>query len=45
MDIATVQMHFARLGKLSRIDLRLAEGVAPATPRASACRRCCRPAW
>lgn len=29
MDIAAVQNHFARLGRLSRIDLRLAAGVRP----------------
>lgn len=30
MDIAAVQSHFARIGRLTRIDLKLAEGVAPA---------------
>ncbi|MBS1171358.1 MAG: transporter permease [Proteobacteria bacterium] len=34
MDIAVAQSAFARLGKLTRIDLRLAEGVAPAAARA-----------
>mgnify|MGYP001170993833 CR=1 FL=1 len=29
MDIAAVQSHFGKLGRLTRIDLRLAEGVAP----------------
>lgn len=33
MDIAAVQARFARLGRLSRIDLRLAEGRAPAAAR------------
>ncbi|MDP2882240.1 MAG: FtsX-like permease family protein [Azonexus sp.] len=33
MDIAAVQARFARLGRLTRIDLRLAEGVAPAAAR------------
>ncbi len=31
MDIAAVQAHFAMLGRLTRIDLRLAEGVPPET--------------
>lgn len=35
MDIAAVQRHFARLGRLTRIDLRLAEGVEPQAARAS----------
>ncbi len=35
MDIAAVQARFARLGRLSRIDLRLAEGIAPATAQAA----------
>jgi len=35
MDIAAVQARFARLGRLTRIDLRLAEGVAPEAARAS----------
>ncbi|MFC5301080.1 ABC transporter permease [Azospira restricta] len=35
MDIAAVQAHFARLGRLTRIDLRLAEGVSPAAARAA----------
>ena len=30
MDIAAVQSHFGKLGRLSRIDLKLVEGVAPA---------------
>ncbi len=34
MDIAVAQSAFARLGKLTRIDLRLAEGVAPAAAQA-----------
>ena len=34
MDIAAVQMHFGKTGRLTRIDLRLAEGVALATARA-----------
>ena len=34
MDIAAVQLHFARFGRLTRIDLRLAEGVLPAAARA-----------
>jgi putative ABC transport system permease protein len=29
MDIAAVQSHFAKLGRLTRIDLKLAEGVTP----------------
>ena len=29
MDIAAVQAHFAKLGRLTRIDLRLADDVAP----------------
>ncbi|WP_295390560.1 FtsX-like permease family protein [uncultured Thiodictyon sp.] len=33
MDIAAVQQHFAKLGRLTRIDLRLTEGVAPAAAR------------
>lgn len=33
MDIAAVQARFARLGRLSRIDLRLAEGRAPEAAR------------
>ncbi len=33
MDIAAVQRHFARLGRLTRIDLRLAEGVEPQAAR------------
>ncbi|HXE39655.1 MAG TPA: FtsX-like permease family protein [Azonexus sp.] len=35
MDIAAVQARFARLGRLSRIDLRLAEGRAPEAARAA----------
>ncbi|MBI2307597.1 MAG: FtsX-like permease family protein [Rhodocyclales bacterium] len=35
MDIAAVQARVARLGRLTRIDLRLAEGVSPAAARAS----------
>ena len=34
MDIAAVQHRFARLGRLSRIDLQLADGVDPATAQA-----------
>ncbi len=34
LDIAAVQAHFSKLGRLTRIDLRLAEGVAPAAARA-----------
>lgn len=33
MDIAAVQNHFARLGRLTRIDLRLAPGVVPDAAR------------
>ncbi|MFT3850846.1 MAG: FtsX-like permease family protein [Propionivibrio sp.] len=33
MDIAAVQTHFAMLGRLTRIDLRLAPGVARETAR------------
>jgi len=33
MDIAAVQLHFAKLGRLTRIDLRLAEAVAPEPAR------------
>ena len=33
MDIAAVQKHFARLGRLTRIDLRLAAGVVPEAAR------------
>jgi len=33
MDIAAVQKHFARLGRLTRIDLRLDAGVVPETAR------------
>jgi putative ABC transport system permease protein len=29
MDIAAVQSHFGKLGRLTRIDLKLAEGVTP----------------
>lgn len=35
MDIAAVQSRFARLGRLSRINLRLSEGVSPETVRES----------
>ena len=35
MDIAAVQSHFARIGRLTRIDLRLAEGVTPAAARSA----------
>ena len=35
MDIAAVQSHFARIGRLTRIDLKLAEGVAPAAARSA----------
>ena len=35
MDIAAVQNHFARLGRLTRIDLRLAAGVVPDAARTS----------
>lgn len=34
LDIAAVQTHFGMLGRLTRIDLRLAEGMAPAAARA-----------
>ena len=33
MDIAAVQFHFAKIGQLTRIDLRLREGVLPETAR------------
>jgi len=33
MDIATVQKHFAGIGRVSRIDLRLAEGLAAEAAR------------
>ena len=33
MDIAAVQAHFGRIGRLSRIDLRLADGVTPEAAR------------
>ena len=35
MDIAAVQEQFARLGRLTRIDLRLAEAVVPAEAQAA----------
>lgn len=35
MDIAAVQQRFGRLGRLTRIDLRLAEGVSPAAAQAA----------
>ena len=35
MDIAAVQSHFAKLGRLSRIDLKLAESVTPEAARQS----------
>jgi len=35
LDIAAVQQQFGRLGRLTRIDLRLAEGVAVADARAA----------
>ncbi|MBL8420476.1 MAG: ABC transporter permease [Dechloromonas sp.] len=35
MDIAAVQSLFARIGRLTRIDLKLAEGVAPAAARSA----------
>ncbi|MCK6392121.1 FtsX-like permease family protein [Zoogloea sp.] len=35
MDIAGAQWHFGRLGRLTRIDLRLREGVAPEAARAA----------
>ena len=35
MDIAAVQARFAKLGRLTRIDLRLAEGLAPEAARAA----------
>jgi putative ABC transport system permease protein len=35
MDIAAVQSHFAKLGRLTRIDLKLAEGVTPDQARAA----------
>lgn len=33
MDIAAVQQHFGQLGRLTRIDLKLAAGVTPAEAR------------
>ena len=33
MDIAAVQSHFGKLGRLTRIDLKLAEGVTPEQAR------------
>ena len=33
MDIAAVQMYFAQIGKLSRVDLRLKEGIDPGAAR------------
>ncbi|UCV09001.1 ABC transporter permease [Dechloromonas denitrificans] len=33
MDIAAVQTHFAMLGRISRLDLRLTDGVPPDTAR------------
>ena len=35
LDIAALQVHFAQLGRLSRIDLRLAAGVTPDAARAA----------
>ncbi|HSG23263.1 MAG TPA: ABC transporter permease, partial [Azonexus sp.] len=35
MDIAAVQSHFGKIGRLSRIDLKLVEGVAPAAARSA----------
>jgi len=35
MDIAAVQEHFAKLGRLTRIDLRLTEATVPETARAA----------
>lgn len=35
MDIAGAQWHFGRLGRLTRIDLRLRDGVAPEAARAA----------
>jgi putative ABC transport system permease protein len=35
MDIAAVQARFAKLGRLTRIDLRLAESVAPGAAQAA----------
>jgi len=35
MDIAAVQVRFSRLGRLSRINLRLSEGAVPETVRES----------
>jgi putative ABC transport system permease protein len=35
IDIAAAQQHFGHLGRLTRIDLRLTEGVAPETARAA----------
>ena len=35
MDIAAVQKHFGRIASLTRIDLRLAESVAPEAARAA----------
>ena len=34
MDIAAVQSHFSMLGRLTQIDLRLAQGIPPETARA-----------
>ncbi|PKO85496.1 MAG: ABC transporter permease, partial [Betaproteobacteria bacterium HGW-Betaproteobacteria-12] len=35
LDIAAVQQRFGRLGRLTRIDLRLVEGIAPEAARAA----------
>jgi putative ABC transport system permease protein len=35
MDIAGAQWHFGRLGRLTRIDLRLRDGIAPEAARAA----------
>ncbi|HEX6734853.1 MAG TPA: ABC transporter permease, partial [Azonexus sp.] len=35
MDIAAVQQQFGRLGRLTRIDLRLADGLTPAAAQAA----------
>ncbi len=35
MDIAAVQSAFGKLGKITRVDLRLAEGVAPGAARSA----------
>ncbi len=35
LDIAAVQSHFGKIGRLTRIDLRLTEGVSPEAARTS----------